>query len=103
MTTGGGPKATSGRGVNPPLRSILTPIQHGVFWFNGFLPLDPFVVWSPARLTVEARERRLAQLRARLIGVFEERPVQLPPLADFPQFGIDRNNRFILLLPHPGI
>ncbi|HJZ97280.1 MAG TPA: NAD(P)H-dependent oxidoreductase [Candidatus Solibacter sp.] len=103
MTTGGGPAAVSGRGVNPSLRSILTPIQHGVFWFNGFLPLDPFVVWSPARLTVEARERRLAQLRARLIGVFEERPVQLPPLADFPQFGIDRKKRFMLVVTSAGI
>jgi hypothetical protein len=51
MTTGGGPAAVSGHGVNPSLRSILSPIQHGLFWFNGFLPLDPFVVWSPARLT----------------------------------------------------
>src|SRR5215510_5331375 len=89
MTTGGGPAAVSGRGVNPSLRSILNPIQHGIFWFNGFLPRDPFVVWSPARLTDEARGHWLASLRNRLTDIFEERPIQLPPLSDFPQFGLD--------------
>jgi NAD(P)H dehydrogenase (quinone) len=98
MTTGGGPAAVSGRGVNPSLRSILSPIQHGIFWFNGFLPLDAFVVWSPARLTDEARGHWLGQLRARLAGVFDERPIQLPPLADFPQFGLDRKKRFMVVL-----
>lgn len=103
MTTGGGPVAVSRRGVNPPLRSILGPIQHGVFWFNGFLPLDPFVVWSPARLTDEAREQWLATLRARLISVFDEPPIQLPPLADFPQFGLDLKKRFMVVLARPEI
>jgi NAD(P)H dehydrogenase (quinone) len=103
MTTGGGPAAVSGRGVNPPLRSILGPIQHGVFWFNGFLPLTPFVVWSPARLTDKAREQWLATLRAQLISVFAEPPIQLPPLADFPQFGLDRKKRFMVVLARPEI
>ena len=98
MTTGGGPAAVSGCGVNPSLRSILSPIQHGVFWFNGFLPLDPFVVWSPARLTAEARGHWLAQLGGRLGDIFNERPIQLPPLVDFPQFGLDTKKRFMVVL-----
>jgi NAD(P)H dehydrogenase (quinone) len=36
MTTGGREKSYGGRGVNPPLETILAPIQHGIFWFNGF-------------------------------------------------------------------
>src|SRR5262249_15171973 len=73
----------------------LAPIQHGVFWFNGFLPLDPFVAWSPARLGDDARAACLAQLRARLTGVFAEPPIHLPPLTDFPQFGLDTKKSFI--------
>ena len=98
MTTGGGPAAFSGRGVNPSLGSILSPIQHGVFWFNGFRPLDPFVVWSPARLTNEGRGHYLTQLRLRLASVLDEATIQLPPLADFPQFGPDRKKRFIAVI-----
>ena len=43
MTVGGAERAYSGFGVNPPLQTILDPIEHGVFWFNGFRPLDPFI------------------------------------------------------------
>ncbi len=39
MTTGGGPAVYNGWGQNPSLDAILIPIQHGIFWFNGFLPL----------------------------------------------------------------
>jgi NAD(P)H dehydrogenase (quinone) len=31
FTVGGGAEAYSGRGVNPPLESVLAPIEHGVF------------------------------------------------------------------------
>jgi len=102
MTTGGGPNATSGRGVNPPLRSILAPIQHGVFWFNGFLPLDPFVAWSPARMADDARAGCLDRLRARLAGIFDEAPIHLPPLTDFPQFGLDTKKRFMVVVTRPA-
>src|SRR5262249_9586355 len=60
------------------------------------------VVWSPARLTDEAREGWLAQLRGRLAGVFHEQAIQLPPLADFPQFGLDRQKRFMVLVWRAG-
>jgi NAD(P)H dehydrogenase (quinone) len=44
MTVGGRQESYSEYGVNPPLSSVLAPIHHGIFWFNGFLPLDPFLV-----------------------------------------------------------
>jgi NAD(P)H dehydrogenase (quinone) len=97
MTTGGGAEAVSGRGVNPSLRTILAPIQHGVLWFNGFGPLEPFVVWHPARLADQARAAYLDRLRERLAGVFEEQPIHLPPLADFPHFGADTKRRFLVV------
>jgi NAD(P)H dehydrogenase (quinone) len=94
MTTGGGPAGYAGNGVNPPLSSILAPIQHGIFWFNGIRPLEPFIAWNPARITDGERAGYLEQLKKRLQGVFEEVPYQLPPLSDFPQFGPDTKKRF---------
>ena len=96
MTTGGGPDVYGGYGVNPPLSTILAPVQHGVFWFNGFLPLAPFVAWSPARITPEERTSYLATLDARLQAIASEPPQVLPPLADFPGWGKDSKKRFMV-------
>ena len=49
-------------------------------------------------MTNEDRGRWLAQLRVRLADVVDEAPTQLPPLADFPQFGADRKRRFIAVI-----
>jgi hypothetical protein len=96
LTTGGGPDMYGGYGVNPPLASVLAPVQHGVFWFNGFLPLAPFVAWSPARITPEEREKYLAALNARLQDLTTEPPQVLPPLADFPGWSTDAKKRFMV-------
>lgn len=96
MTTGGGADAYGGYGFNPPMDALLTPIHHGIFWFNGFLPLDPFIVWSPVRIEPEARRNHLAQLDERLRGFFTEPPHRLPPLADFPDYGTDTKQRFMV-------
>ncbi len=98
MTVGGGPDAYHGLGVNPPMDSILSPIQHGIFWFNGFLPLAPFIAWSPVRATPEQRAAYLDQLARRLRSIDSEIPMQLPPLSDFPNFGKDRKKRFMAVL-----
>jgi NAD(P)H dehydrogenase (quinone) len=98
MTTGGGPAGYSGKGVHTPLSSILAPIHHGIFWFNGFLPLDPFIAWSPARITDAERSAYLELLKKRLKDIFAEIPHQLPPLSDFPQFGPDTKKRFQVMV-----
>lgn len=97
MTTGGGPDVYSGWGLNPSLDTILAPIQHGMFWFNGIQPLDPFVAWSPAHKTDEQRMEDLQLLNSRLHGLFEETPLQLPPMADFPNWGFDVKERFMVV------
>ena len=66
MTTGGDHDAFGARGVHPSLERILNPIEHGIFWFNGFLPLQPFVAFQPARLTYDERTLYLRALRERL-------------------------------------
>jgi len=99
MTTGGGEKSYGGRGVNPPLESILVPIQHGIFWFNGFQPLEPFVAWSVAHITDEDRHEILTRLRARIATIFDESPLELPRLADFPGYGgLDLKKRFAVTI-----
>jgi len=97
-STGGGPDAYSGLGFNPPMDAILTPIHHGIFWFNGFLPLDPFIAWSPAHLDEAARHGVLDALDARLATLFTESPHQLPRLEDFPNYGKDRQKRFMVTI-----
>jgi NAD(P)H dehydrogenase (quinone) len=96
MTVGGVPAAYDGYGVNPPMRSILAPIEHGVFWFNGFRPLEPFLVWGPARMTHEERVAYLRQLDERLRTIENETPRSFAPLADFPNFGKDMKRRFLV-------
>jgi NAD(P)H dehydrogenase (quinone) len=98
MTTGGGAQSFGGRGVNPSMDTILAPIQHGVFWFNGFQPLEPFIAWGVARASDADRAGYLEQLRKRLTRVFEEPPIQLPPLADFPRFGTDQKKRYVVVV-----
>ncbi len=97
MTTGGGPMVYGGWGVNPALSTILAPIQHGIFWFNGILPLDPFVAWSPARQSNEVRCSFLNSLDQRLQHLFSETPASLPQLIDFPHWGFDKKNRYLVV------
>jgi NAD(P)H dehydrogenase (quinone) len=75
MTTGSPPSAFGHRGLHAPLESILTPVHHGVFWFNGYAPLRPFVTWSAAHITSEARAAELAALRTRLADIWQETPM----------------------------
>jgi hypothetical protein len=96
MTVGGPARSYGGYGVNPSIESILTPIQHGVFWFNGFLPLDPFIVWRPARISEEERKAYLRRLDERLRNLDQEPPLRLPMISDFPGYDTeDRQKRFM--------
>jgi NAD(P)H dehydrogenase (quinone) len=94
MTTGGGPDAYGGYGFNPSMETILKPVHHGIFWFNGFRPLAPFLAWSPAHGDDAFRHQYLEQLDAKLANLFTESPLELPPMADFPNYGKDSQKRF---------
>ncbi len=102
VTTGGAPNAYDGWGVNPSLEKVLEPIQHGIFWFNGFRPLHPFVAYAPARVGGEGRAASLEALDARIEGFFEAAPLDLPRLADFPGWGPDAHKRFIVTAKRRG-
>jgi NAD(P)H dehydrogenase (quinone) len=68
--TTGGPRSLYARGsLNPAIDSVLQPIQHGIFWFNGFAPVEPSIVWSPARLSDSDRAAALARHGERLLAI----------------------------------
>ncbi len=96
MTVGGGESMYEERGLNPPLDSILRPIQHGVFWFCGFQPLEPFIVWRPARLSDDERRARLADYAAHLAGLFSHSPIRYAGVADCDEAFRDRTPRFMV-------
>ncbi|MBP0009907.1 MULTISPECIES: NAD(P)H-dependent oxidoreductase [unclassified Roseofilum] len=97
VTTGGGQTAYDGWGLNPGMDRVLAPIQHGIFWFNGFLPLEPFIAWSPVRISQEERVAYLEQLDRKLQSLFDEQPLQLPKMEDFPNWGHDTQKRFMVV------
>jgi NAD(P)H dehydrogenase (quinone) len=86
MTTGGPAVAYGKWGLNPPLEAVLRPIQHGIFWFLGFAPLPPFVVYGPAHLGEDERRAKLDELEAHLGRLETLRPLGLPRRADFESY-----------------
>jgi len=73
-TTGSGAALFGDGGPHPSLETLLTPIHHGVFRFNGFSPLPPFVAWSAAHGSDADRQETLHRWRERLQGVLAESP-----------------------------
>lgn len=83
MTTGGGEAMYREAGMHPPMSAVLTPIHRGIFWFNGFSVLEPFIAWSAAHGTDADRNEVLDTLRVRLQGIFAEAPLGFPRAEDF--------------------
>lgn len=63
IITTGGPKIAYVEGKNGNLESILFPIHYGIFHFVGMQVKEPFISFSPARLTEEERILELNRLR----------------------------------------
>ncbi|WP_424212788.1 NAD(P)H-dependent oxidoreductase [Streptomyces sp. BI20] len=72
--------ALSDRGVHGPLTELLHPIQHGVFWFTGMAPLEPFGVYGSHGLDPERFAEVRAAYAARLDGLFGDPVLPYLPL-----------------------
>ena len=97
LTTGGGEEMYGPLGLHPSLEDILRPIHQGVFWFNGYSPLPPFVAWSAGRVSDAERHAYLAAWRKRLPGLFDEIPAHRPPVSEFdPDTFVDLVPRFMV-------
>ncbi len=97
ITTGGASGTYNGYGYNPSMAAILTPIHHGIFWFNGFAPLPPFIAYSVAHVGDDKRGRLLDDYERYLSTLDEQRPIVLPPMRDFEGDAIaDRFGRWMV-------
>lgn len=84
MTTGGPEAMYQHNCLEPAMEILLIPIEHGVFWFNGFSVLPAFIAWSAAHGTDADRAAVLDRYAAHLLQ--HEHTPGRPPLnlADYP-------------------
>lgn len=84
MTTGGPEAMYRQDCLEPPMDTLLVPIEHGVFWFNGFSVLPAFIAWSAAHGTDADRHVTLDRYAAHLLA--HTTTPGRPPLnlADYP-------------------
>ncbi len=72
LTTGGTPNPTVGE---DDIEKIIGYLSHGILYFLGFEVLKPFIVFSPARMTVEKRTEKLSEYKKYLEDL--NKPVKL--------------------------
>jgi NAD(P)H dehydrogenase (quinone) len=78
VTVGGSAPMYSERGAYGPIERALFPIHHGILGFVGFSVLEPFIVYSPARLSENERLTTLNSYRERVVCL--QRASVIPPL-----------------------
>ncbi|GGT86152.1 NAD(P)H-dependent oxidoreductase [Streptomyces lateritius] len=80
VTAGARGSAFSDRGVHGRLSDVLHPLQHGLFWFTGMAPLEPFAVYEANELPAERFAAACEAYARRLDGLFTDEPVPFRPL-----------------------
>jgi len=99
LTTGGSAAKYSPGGLHGTIENVLSPVHLGIFWFNGFSPLPPFVAWEAAHLSDAERGSILKNLELRMAGIFAEPVIELPRVAEFdPATAVDTVPRFMVTL-----
>ena len=83
VTVGGPPDVYSEIGIYGPIPPILFPINHGILNFVGFTVIEPFVVYSPSRISLEERAAYLASYRERLLSLEATSTIRGPIIADY--------------------
>lgn len=64
-------------GLNGDLNGVLKPIHRGMLQFPGFDVLEPHVVYSPARISDEDRQRELKRYAHRLEHIEKEDTIEI--------------------------
>ncbi|MEE4420792.1 NAD(P)H-dependent oxidoreductase [Streptomyces bugieae] len=75
VTVGARESAFSDRGIHGRLTDVLHPVQHGLFWFTGMTPLEPFAVYGANDLPEEQLAAAKREFGRRLDGLFTDAPV----------------------------
>jgi NAD(P)H dehydrogenase (quinone) len=83
LTTGGPDTMYSEFGMNGAMLDVLFPINHGILYFVGFTPLEPFVAYQPARLTDEQRGADLERYRQHLLKIDSAKTLDYPGFAAY--------------------
>jgi len=82
MTTGSKASAFRQHGLHASLENILAPIHRGIFAFNGYTPLRPFVTWGAAHISQEQRAAELQRLQQRMATLLLEPAAAQLPLSE---------------------
>jgi len=83
LTTGGGETFFSPDSINGDINALLSPINHGVFYFCGFDVLPPVLSYASARVSPEERAAYLAAYAERLRDLATTKPLSYPGLQEF--------------------
>ncbi|MGW9208275.1 NAD(P)H-dependent oxidoreductase [Embleya sp. NPDC055664] len=99
VTAGARETAFSDRGIHGRPAELLFPLQHGLFWFTGLAPLEPFVVYGSNDVSPERFEAAKEEYARRLDGLFTDEPVAFRALGggDY-----DREMRLLPGVEEPG-
>lgn len=83
VTTGGSSTSYSEQGLNGDMQQILFPINHGILRFCGFDVLPSFLVYGPARISQEEREKHLARYRETVLSLQTTTPIAYHALREY--------------------
>ena len=99
VTLGARETSFSDRGIHGRLTDVLHPLQHGLFWFTGMAPLDPFAVYDANELPEDRFEAARQTYARRLDTLFTAEPIPYRPLTggDY-----DHDMRLLPEREHPG-
>ncbi|MWA09094.1 NAD(P)H-dependent oxidoreductase [Streptomyces sp. BA2] len=75
VTVGARESSFSERGIHGRLAEVLHPVQHGLFWFTGMAPLEPFAVYAANELPEDQFAAAKREYARRLAGLFTDEPV----------------------------
>ncbi|QHC22734.1 NAD(P)H-dependent oxidoreductase [Streptomyces sp. GS7] len=75
VTIGARESAFRERGIHGALPDVLFPLQHGLLWFTGMAPLEPFTVYEAIDVPEERFAAAKREYGRRLAGLFTDEPV----------------------------
>jgi NAD(P)H dehydrogenase (quinone) len=80
LTIGARESALADRGIHGRLSDLLFPLQHGLFWFTGMAPLEPFAVYGTIDVPPERFAAAKREYGRRLDALFTDEPIPFRPL-----------------------
>ncbi|WP_328318662.1 NAD(P)H-dependent oxidoreductase [Streptomyces sp. NBC_00388] len=75
VTAGARETAFGDRGIHGQLSGVLHPLQHGLFWFTGIAPLEPFALYETVGIPAEGFAAAKQAYGERLDRLFTDEPV----------------------------